>query len=133
MNQLVGTWRLVSFAEYQPDGAGALPYGPNPVGFLMYDASGRMSVQIMRSGRDPLPSMNFDDLDPELLKSTLEGFTAFSGTYHIDESAGIVIHKVECHILPNSVGKELKRSFELVGDKLFLKPSASRLLVWQRI
>jgi hypothetical protein len=133
MNRLVGTWRLVSFEEQGPDGGVIHPYGPNPVGFLMYDASGRMSVQIMRSGRDRLPSANFDELSPELLKSTLEGFTAFSGTYRIDEAACEVIHKVECHILPGSVGKELKRSFELAGDKLLLRPSTSRLLVWQRI
>lgn len=133
MNKFEGAWRLVSFEEHRPDGEIDYPYGRNPVGLLIYDATGRMSVQVMRSNRAPLSSNDLQKAASEEIKAALEGFTAFFGTYEIDEEASTITHHVDGHVLPNSLGKDLKRSFEFSGERLILKPSPSRFVIWERI
>ena len=133
MNRFVGTWRLLSFEEIQPDGSINYPYGQDPVGRLIYDAGGHMAVQIMRRDRLLLSSSDPQQVPPEEIKAAVEGFTAFFGTYEIDETEKIVTHRVEGHLFPNSVGRHLKRRFEFSGDRLILKPSDNRRLVWRRV
>jgi hypothetical protein len=45
---LIGTWRLVSAGTFQSDGKfEPYPeYGPNPIGYLMYDPTGHMCVSL---------------------------------------------------------------------------------------
>lgn len=133
MNEIVGTWKLVSFEHVEPDGSVTHPYGHNPVGLLIYAASGRMSVQVMRSDRARLSNDELRQADSDELKQALDGFTAFFGTYEINESEGIIIHRVEGHVLPNSVGKELKRRYLLNERQLILMPGADRKVVWERV
>ncbi|MCI0490031.1 MAG: lipocalin-like domain-containing protein [Blastocatellia bacterium] len=133
MDKFTGAWKLVSFEERRPDGEINYPYGRNPIGLLIYDATGWMSVQIMRSNRVALSSNDLRETAPEEIKAAVEGFTAFFGTYEVDEDAGIIIHNVEGHLLPDSVGKRLERSFEFSGDLLILKPAPTRRVVWKRI
>jgi hypothetical protein len=133
MNQFIGAWRLVSVEDRRADGSLTYPYGERPRGLLLYDATGRMSVQIMRSDRPPLSSNEWAEVRAEEIKSTVEGFTAFFGTYEINEAEATIIHRVEGHVLPDSVGKELKRHYEFSGNRLVLKPSASRKVTWERI
>lgn len=132
MQNFLGAWRLVSFEEAQPDGHISHPYGERPAGLLIYDASGHMSVQIMRRDR-PQTSSDPNNISADELNSVLEGFTAFFGTYEIDEAERTIIHHVEGHLLPSSVGKSLRRSFEFSGDRLILKPTESRRVTWERI
>jgi putative RNA 2'-phosphotransferase len=130
---LVGAWRLVSFEELQPGGGVVHPYGERPAGLLVYEATGRMAVQVMRRDRKALSSNELESVPPEELKQAVEGFTAFFGTYEIDEQERVIIHRVEGHLLPNSVGKDLRRRFELSGDRLILMPAATRRVTWERI
>jgi hypothetical protein len=122
MEEFFGAWRLVSFEERQPDGRVIHPYGRDPVGLLIYEASGRVSVQIMKKDR-ALSS----------IESAVEGFTSFFGAFEVDRAQGVVIHHVEGHLLPQSVGKALRREFEFAGDRLILKPAENRRVTWERI
>ena len=133
MNKFTGAWRLVTFEERALDGELTYPYGKHPVGLLVYDATGQMSVQIMRRDRPDLSTTNSQEISPEEIKAAVEGFTAFFGTYEVDESNCLIIHHVEGHLLPNSVGKNLKRAFEFSGDRLILKPTETRRVIWERI
>jgi hypothetical protein len=133
MKEFIGAWRLVSVEDRKPDGSLTSPYGEHPVGLLLYDETGRMSVQIMRGDRHHLSSNDWDEIPAEEIKLAIEGFTAFFGTYEINEADAIIIHRVEGHVLPDSVGKELKRGYEFSGSRLILKPSASRTVTWERI
>ncbi len=132
MKEFIGAWKLIAFEEHSPDGEIVHPYGRDPAGLLIYDTSGKMSVQIMKRDRALLSS---DDCETgaEEIKRAIEGFTSFFGAYEIDPTAGIIIHHVEGHLLPDSVGKALERKFEFSGDRLILKPSATRRVVWERI
>lgn len=132
-NPLVGTWKLLSVEDRHPDGTVSYPYGERPAGLLFYDSNGSMAVQIMRRDRPNLSSADLQDIREDELKSALDAFTAFFGSYEIDKEKALVVHRVEGHLFPNSVGKELKRTFELSGERLILKPSATRSVIWERV
>jgi hypothetical protein len=132
MKEFIGTWKLVAVEDRSASGDVVLPYGPNPAGLLIYDKTGHMSVQIMQRERPPLSSSDFRIVAGEELKSALAGFTAFFGTYEVDESEQTVIHIVQGHLLPGSVGKRLKRRYEFGGNGLILRPDDVRSVVWER-
>ena len=48
IDQLVGTWSYASVVAQRPDGSKFEPWGPKPVGSLIFTANGRYSVQIIR-------------------------------------------------------------------------------------
>ena len=130
---LIGTWRLVSFEEILPDGQRVDLYGRDPVGLLIYTDAGYMCVQIMRRDRRPLPDVAFEEISADEVKQAVGGFTGFCGTYRVDSNNRVVVHHVECHVLPGSVGKDLRRTYELEGDRLVLRPSPNRSLTWERV
>jgi hypothetical protein len=133
MSTLVGTWKLVSFEETLPSGERIHPYGDNPVGLLIYTETGHMSVQIMTRDRQPLSAVPFEEINATEIKAAVAGFTGFCGTYSVDSDTGTVLHRVQCHVLPGSVGKELRRTYELENDRLVLKPSDTRSITWERV
>lgn len=133
MEKLIGTWRLVGYEELLPDGERLYPYGRDPVGLLIYTDTGHMSVQIMRRVRLPLPDAAFEEIGADQVKEAVGGFTGFCGTFSVDTDNRIVVHHVECHVLPNSIGKDLRRTYELEGDRLVLRTSPTRNITWERL
>ena len=142
-NPLVGTWKLVRVEEHDATGKRvvSLDYGPEPIGLLMYDATGHMSVHAMRRGRPRLPSDDVHTATPEQAKTAFVGYGAYFGTYEVDETKGIVIHHVEGSLIPNWEGSAQRRRYTLSGDKLTLEPpefqaageKRTRRLTWQRV
>lgn len=53
---LVGAWRLVTYEDTPATGTKAYPYGREPKGQLIYDASGQMSIQIMKTPHPTIAS-----------------------------------------------------------------------------
>ena len=141
--QLVGTWKLIAIDERDASGARVVPldYGPEPIGLLMYDASGNMSVHAMRRGRPRLASEDVHSTTPEQAKAAFVGYGAYFGTYTVDEQAGIVTHHVQGALNPNWEGSDQRRRFTISGDKLTLEPidfqaagnKRTRRLIWQRL
>ena len=141
--QLVGTWKLVAIDERDADGTRVVPldYGPEPIGMLIYDAGGRMSVHAMRRGRPRFASEDVHSATPDQARSALIGYGAYFGTYTVDEQAGIVTHHVEGALNPNWEGSDQRRRFSLDGDKLTLAPpefpaagqKRTRQLTWERL
>ncbi len=80
-DRFVGTWRLVSFVGHGADGGETRTYGPRPLGVLIYDKGGRMSVQIARSDRRPFKSGDLFRASPEELKDAFEGYFGYFGRY----------------------------------------------------
>jgi len=141
--KLVGTWKLVAIDERDAEGRPVTPldYGPEPIGMLMYDASGHMSVHAMRRGRPRLDSDDVHRATPEQAKAAFVGYGAYFGTYEVDEQAGVVTHHVQGSLIPNWEGSKQRRRFTLAGDKLVLEPpeiqaagqKRTRRLTWQRV
>ena len=142
-SKLIGTWKLVAIEERDADGKLTVPldYGSDPVGMLMYDATGHMSAQAMRRGRSKLPSDDVHVATPEQAKAAFTGYNGYFGTYEVIESESIVIHHVEGSMIPNWEGGEQRRKFTISGDKLILEPppiqaggaKRVRRLTWQRV
>ena len=140
---LVGTWRLVAIEERDADGKLTIPldYGPEPIGLLMYDATGHMSAQAMRRGRARLPSDDVHLATPEQAKAALVGYNGYFGRYEVRPSEGLVIHHVEGSMIPNWEGGQQPRRFTLAGDRLILEPppiqaagqKRTRRLTWERV
>src|SRR5262245_20238513 len=119
-DRFVGTWRLVSFVGYDADGCETRTYGPKPLGCLIYDKEGRMSVQIARSDRRPFKSDPFR-ATPEELKDAFDGYFGYFGRYTVDERAGTVTHHIESGSYPNFAGTDQRRLFTWQGDRLVLR------------
>jgi hypothetical protein len=143
-SKFIGTWRLVSVEARRPNGEVApLParYTPKPIGYLMYDNTGHVAVQIMRPDRPKFAISDIDKGTPEELKAAWDGYSSYLGTYEINDAEGFVVHHVEISAFPNYVGSDQKRFYELSGDTLILKPPQRQIgneqlnmrITWQRV
>ena len=139
----VGVWKLLSSEFKQGDGASIFPLGDAPLGQIYYDAQGYMAAQLMRPDRPRLRSGDVSDTAVAHLKAAFDGYTAYFGTYTIDEAAARVIHHVHGSLLPNWVGKDLVRFYEFSGDGRILTLTTPPMgpaeapvvgqLVWERL
>jgi hypothetical protein len=138
--QFIGTWTLVSTEHRHSDGQLTYPLGREPVGIIMYDAKGYISVQLMHPDRPAFASGDMDNGTPTEIKSAFEGFVAYFGTYEVNEEKGTVTHHVEGSLFPNWVGSAQRRFFEFSGNRLTLSTPPILIggeqitvtLVWER-
>lgn len=133
----VGTWNLESIEGKDESGEWVAlqdSFGPDPVGYLMYDSDGRMSVQIMRRNRRPFAAESRRHVSPEEAKEALLGYTAYFGTFTVDAEEGTVTHHRVGHIVPNQVAVDGTRFYLFNGDLLTLTlPSRDIRLIWKRL
>lgn len=141
---LIGTWQLVARADRDARSGEPIPepsLGSDPIGFLVYDASGRVHAQIMsrRRGGDPGAITA-----PAVANNVahLGGYYAYFGRYELDVANGRVLHHIEGSLLPADVGRTLWRRFRLIdADTIALEfepggeadASRVRALTWKRI
>ena len=141
--QLVGTWRLTSRVVRLEDGTAVQDQGLGsaPKGYLIYDSTGHMAVQLMRPDR--LTAMDCSasgsapsDNSPQLLS----GYEAYFGTYTVDGSNHTVTHHLEGALAAADVGRDLVRQFQISDDKLTIvvrtsspKEKQVRTLIWERV
>lgn len=127
--RFVGTWRLVSFED---DGAPGPTTGAHPVGLIYYDAFGNMAAQIMPDR--PRPSWTGAPT-PEQAKEALTGYTAYFGTYTVDQKARTVAHHRSGSLNPGGVGVDAVRRYEFApGERLILTPvdRPTLRILWER-
>ncbi|MCI0666351.1 MAG: lipocalin-like domain-containing protein [Acidobacteria bacterium] len=142
ISKLVGSWKLVVFEGTV--GGRQIPRQER-VGLLMYDAAGRMSVQIMPRDRPKFASdTRLQGTDDEI-RAAFAGYVAYFGSYEVNEADGVVIHHLEGSIFPNEVGRDNIRYYEFSGDQLTLfvtnmidgklapKSSSTARVVWERV
>jgi hypothetical protein len=127
--RLVGTWRLMSTTA---DGKMDPNRGPKPTGLIHYDAKGYMSVQIMPDR--VRPKFAGTQPTPDEAKAAMAGYTAYFGTYTIDEKARTVTHRRTGNINPGGMGDFVRRYEFAPGDRLILRPVENKnALTWERI
>jgi hypothetical protein len=123
---IVGTWALVAYEDH-PDGSPTeYPYGPTPVGLLIYDATGHMAVQIMKVPHPKVASGDEEKVSSGEKLALFDAYTAYFGSYSVDWKTKIVTHRVEADMCDVYVGTAQKRHFELQGDRLTLSDSWTR-------
>lgn len=118
-DQLIGAWELVSCERTTPNGS-KQPYCVNPIGTLIFDASGRYAQMIAARGRSKLNTVNRFDASAEQYKAAVQGFLANFGTWSVDEEDKTVTRHYEGAMLPNYEGTESKMSVSIAGDELTL-------------
>jgi Lipocalin-like domain len=148
IEQLVGSWRLVSRVTTAADGRVLLDPGLSgtPSAVLIYDHSGHVAGQGARPGRT-VEVLGAECRAVEKVKETsnnsqaLLGYDAYFGTYTVDAKKGIVTHHLESALFPGDIGKDLKRNFSISGDTLTIKFQTTtpegrpvvKTLVWTRM
>ena len=130
---IVGTWRLVSIEGGAQNAANR---GAKPTGIIMYDSHGLMNVQIMPDR--PRPKYTGTPTAEQALDA-MRGYTAYWGTYTIDEKAQTVTHHRQGMLDGGVV--DYVRKFELKdgGNRITLTPIAGGTtsppnhLTWERV
>jgi hypothetical protein len=83
-----------------------------------------MSGMSMIAGRPNLPRTSVRNGavvgSPDLAMTILSEFSAYSGTFEVDLDAGDVLHHVAVSIIPNWVGRTMRRHVILDGERLQL-------------
>jgi len=138
--ELVGSWRLVANQEHRADGRVSDVWGSDPLGRLVYDARGRVSMQILNRHRRAFAGNDRAGGTPEETREAFVGFLSYFGTYTVDEKAGTVVHHVAGASFPNLMGTDQRRRFVLEGNRLTLSTppilangrTSTYVLVWER-
>jgi hypothetical protein len=131
--RFVGAWKLLSFQSFDANGV-ARP-GAYDVGIIVYDASGRMTAQLMHSSNkaEQTPANDADRA------SAYRRYLGYWGPFTVDESKGVVIHHVEGSSNPSWVGSNQVRHYSFAADGQGLTLSVKNgervtsTLRWERI
>ena len=140
-SRLLGTWRLVSAGNIGKDGSVQpfAEYGPNPIGYLMYDNTGHMCVSLANPNH-PHWANPEKPTDAEKIESYRVMF-AYCGTYEVREKENRVIHRPEMASWPGYVGTDRSRAYRFEANRLILsdhetapggEPSAYQI-TWERV
>ena len=136
-DRFVGTWSFVSI-ERRNDKGEVVPFeNPFTDGLIMYTPTGRMSVQLMRGGRQEYAG---DRPTDEEAQAALATYTAYYGPFTVNEAEGTVTHHRQTHLNPGSV-LDVVRAYRFSGNRLMLKPPSrvvngeelTTTLTWERI
>lgn len=126
MNDIVGTWRLVSTQARSEDGKPLpAPYGPKAMGLVVFEADGRM-MAVLCDGRTSLPGNDRD-------------YNSYAGNYAFDGRT--LVTRVDAASDPSRMGTEQVRHARFEGARLILNPPPRpwrgsvqhHELVWERI
>jgi hypothetical protein len=133
---VVGAWSLDTFEERTPDGSFKPRFGPGPVGYLIYTASGRVSATLSARHRAPFRSPDAAGSTKAQSIEAVHNFLAYAGRYEVHEK--YVLHHIETSIFTDLVGVTLKRGYTLAGNTLTIRTlppyiwGTESVLVWRR-
>lgn len=117
---LLGSWQLVSYEDRDESGKLILPYGKNPAGLLIYDSTGHMSGQIMKTPPPDVASNDWDLFTTAEKVALFDGYVAYFGGYEVNESQHIVTHLPTADLSRLYIGRREERHYEINGDQLVL-------------
>jgi hypothetical protein len=132
---VAGAWKLESFDMLEPGQAPKPRFGANPVGYLIYTPSGRVSAILAGVHRPKFESTSVT-ASSESQGQLLADFLAYAGTYEVRGDR--VFHHVEVSVFTNLIGTTLERQFKLEGDTLTIRTITpgmwgnASVLVWKR-
>jgi hypothetical protein len=112
-DRLIGHWQLESFTERRADGSSFDVWGPDPVGFITYLPTGRMSVVFAGSHRARFAGA-WSAVTDAAKAAQYDAMVAYSGRFTAYEDR--VVHHVEVCWIPNWEGRDLERAVTLLDD-----------------
>jgi len=143
-DDIVGTWRLVSFEDID-DGRIIRRFGAKPLGLFVYTADGHVIIQIanpdnpvcLAPGKKNGPGRKDETSVPACshrqMRQLLDGSVAYWGTYSVDLVAGVITHRVESDIGNGYTGTDQRRPFVLTGDRLVIGDGKTWTRVLERV
>jgi len=132
-SKFIGAWKLTELRELDPETGAETPAARGPAnGQLVYTANGRLSVQIIRQGRETTPAGSAD------------GFSSYFGTWKLLSAEGCVVHQQDGNLNHAATGQAVKRyyRFESSGNLALITPPRKResdgkmiqsVIVWEKI
>jgi len=106
-DQLLGTWKLVSWEQFEPNGSASPALGgTNVAGILMFDAAGNFSLQMI-SERPKWAAHSRMSGTPEENTAAAQGVLSYFGTYSAEKNS-LVFH-IERSSFPNLGGANVQR------------------------
>jgi hypothetical protein len=119
-DQIVGTWTILVADDIHPDGSQTSQFGPNPIGYAIFEANGHYSVQIMRASRPKFASNVRATGTADENKAVVQGMIAHFGTYSVNEADKSLTFRIEGSSFPNWDGTQQKRTITSLtaGDEL---------------
>ena len=119
--RLIGTWRVVEMIDTDRAGQARHPYGEHPLGYIVYDATGHLHVQVMRTPATPPFAAGDQNGSEQELRAAYDGYVAYFGTYRVDEANSTVTHQVQGSLMPSYTGTDQPRPIKLKGDELIIE------------
>ena len=130
--KFIGTWKLIAIADRDPATGIETPAArAADNGQLVYAANGRLSVQIVRVGREKNAAGSAD------------GFSSYFGRWELVPAEGCVIHYQDGNLNVKQVGQAAKRyySFNEAGHLSLATPPSKRadgrmvssVFIWERL
>ena len=104
--QIVGTWKLVSWEQTLQDGAKNNRFGNNANGINVFTPDGHFTLIMMRSDLPKVSSGNPEKLTGEKAQTLARGSIAYFGTYTVDETSSTVYLHIDGTRLANQLGIE---------------------------
>ena len=136
IEKLIGAWRLISWVELRAGGEVNYPLGADAVGQISYDASGRMSAQLMRPNQANFTSEDWREASTEEKAVAWNNYFGYFGSYTLDEQAGTVVHHIEGSWFPNLIGTYQIRHFRFEGEQIVLDADTEWgqvRIIWEKI
>jgi len=139
--QLIGTWRLVSYETRGEDGSIAHPMGQDLAGFILYTTDGYMSANLMVPGRPAYTGGGANTATSAELAAAAIGYFGYAGRFEVDEAKRAVTHTLEVALVPNLVGSTQLRYVTIEGSRLALRGDtgqwggrlATPIITWERV
>jgi hypothetical protein len=125
-DRFAGIYKLVQVDPSAPS--------PSARGYLAYDPSGYMSIAIEWPNRPRFAGQPTG----EQARTALNGFTAYFGSFSVNEAAGTVTHQTLGALQPQISGTDLLERFTLAGSRLALRSAGvtsgpAQTLTWERL
>ena len=118
--ELIGSWRWETYEDRDEAGVVAHPYGMAPAGLLIYDGTGHMAVQIMKTPPPDVASDDWDRFTTAEKVALWDGYVAYFGRFEVDTVRRVVTHLPEADLSRLYIGRREERHYELKGDRLVL-------------
>jgi Lipocalin-like domain len=108
-DRIVGTWRLTMTRAKNDAGQPMhAPYGPNPMGIVVFGADGRM-MAVLCDGRTSMPN-----------DEPFREYMSYCGNYRFDGST--LVTRVDASSDPDRVGSDQVRRARFEDERLVLMP-----------
>ena len=131
---IVGTWRLVYFADFDTTtNAWIYRYGKNPRGYFTYTKSGVLSINISSDNPLKMSEEAAKKYTVNLSDYIENNSFGYFGTYTLEPEKGRVIHHVKGGTIPWYTDTEQPRQIQLKGDTAIIGDSKTTRRVLVRV